>query len=294
MSESLLSWLGINSWVPLAGGISILLVTIALSWLVNRIFNRYIRKSSGDVVSTTNYKFLRRALTTLIYVVGISLAALQAIPGLRDLAQSFLAGAGILALAVGFASQEALSNIVAGVFIVTFKPYRVHDRIIVKDLEGIVEDITLRHTIIRNLENRRIVIPNSIMSREVVINSDLEDRMICKWVEVSISYESSIDRAREIMQEEVMKHPLWADHRNEAEKLAGALPVMVHVIDLGDYAITLRAWAWARNQADAMILGYELLETFKKRFDEEGIEIPYPIQTIVKKTEEKPEVRGER
>ena len=291
MYESLLSWLGINSFEPLITGISILGYTIVLSWLVNRIFKRYIKKSSGDVVSTTNYKFLRRALTTLIYVVGFSLAALKALPGLGQLAQSFLAGAGILALAVGFASQEALSNIVAGVFIVTFKPFRVHDRIIVRnDLEGTVEDITLRHTIIRNLENRRIVIPNSIMSREVVINSDLEDRMICKWVEVSISYESSIDRAREIMQEEVMKHPLWADHRNEAEKLAGALPVMVHVIDLGDYAITLRAWAWARNQADAMILGYELLETFKKRFDEEGIEIPYPIQRIVKK----PEVRGER
>lgn len=286
MNESFLSWLGINSWVPLAGGVSILLITVALSWLVNRIFKRYIRKSADDVISTTNYKFLRRAFTSLIYIVGISLAALQALPGLRDLAQSFLAGAGILALAVGFASQEALSNIVAGVFIVTFKPYRVHDRIIVKnDLEGIVEDITLRHTIIRNLENRRIIIPNAIMSREVVINSDLEDRMICKWVEISISYESSIDRAREIMQEETMKHPLWADRRKEAEKLAGAIPVMVHVIGLDDYAVRLRTWAWARNQADAMILGFELLENIKKRFEKEGIEIPYPIQTIVKKTE---------
>jgi len=70
-----------------------------------------------------------------------------------------LAGAGILAVAVGFASQAALSNIISGVFVVIFKPFRVGDRLKINELTGVVEDITLRHTVIRDLENKRIIIP---------------------------------------------------------------------------------------------------------------------------------------
>jgi small conductance mechanosensitive channel len=130
--------------------IGILLATFLVAFLVNRLFGRLIKRSANILNNDpTNYQFLRHAVIGLIYLVGLG-AAIYTVPSLRTIANSLLAGAGILAVAVGFASQHALSNIISGVFIVIFKPYRINDRLQVRELEGIVEDITLRHTVIRD------------------------------------------------------------------------------------------------------------------------------------------------
>ena len=132
--------------------ILILALTVIIAFLVNRFFRRLILKSTQEIKNDpTNYLFLRHLVVGLIYVVGISIA-IYAMPNLRALASSLLAGAGILAVAVGFASQHALSNIISGLFIVIFKPFRVNDRIKLRELTGFIEDITLRHTVIRDFE----------------------------------------------------------------------------------------------------------------------------------------------
>ena len=263
---------------------AIILLTVLLAWLFDRFARRYIKKTSEHLANDpTNYKFLRRMITAVIYLVGLSLAV-YAIPSLRTVAQSLLAGAGILAVAVGFASQAALSNIIAGIFIVMFKPFRVRDRIMLQNqLSGIVEDITLRHTVIRNFENRRIIVPNSVISDEIITNSDFGDEKICKWVEIGISYDSDIQLAKQILMEEAMAHPLTLDNRSEEDIAEGSPTVMVRVITLGDFAVTLRAWVWAKDSADAFVIGCDLFERVKARFDQEGIEIPYPHRTIVQK-----------
>ncbi|MEM8526198.1 MAG: mechanosensitive ion channel domain-containing protein [Bacteroidota bacterium] len=137
----------------------IVFVTILVAFLVNRFFRRLIRRSAEDTKSDpTNYQFLRYVITATIYIVGFSIAVYQ-IPGFKTLATSMLAGAGILTVAIGFASQQALSNIISGVFIVLFKPFRVNDRLTLRTFSGFVEDITLRHTVIRDFENKRILVP---------------------------------------------------------------------------------------------------------------------------------------
>ncbi len=263
----------------------ILVVTFFLAFLVNRFFKRLIRKSSESMKNDpTNYLFLRHALVALIYIVGFGIAV-SMIPRLRTLANSMLAGAGILAVAVGFASQHALSNIISGVFIVIFKPFRVNDRIQLRDLSGIIEDITLRHTVIRNFENRRILVPNALISDEIIVNSDFEDGKICKWVDISISYDSDIDRAKEIMRSEIEAHPLLIDNRTPEQLQKEKPKVDVRLIMLAESSVNLRAWAWTKDNADAFALGCDVLESIKKRFDREGIEIPFPHRTIVQKNQ---------
>ena len=235
-----------------------------LAFLVNRFFKRLIRRSTHHLNNDpTNYLFLRHAITGLVYVVGFSLA-IYMMPNLRVIANSLLAGAGILAVAVGFASQHALSNIISGVFIVVFKPFRVNDRIQMRELSGVVEDITLRHTVIRNFENRRILVPNSVISGDVLINSDFGDEKICKWIDIGISYDSDIDKAKTIMREEVLAHPLNIDPRTPKQIEEGVELVQVRVILLGDSSVNLRAWAWAKDNPDAFVLGCDLIESFKK------------------------------
>lgn len=274
----------VQNWEYLLTASGILLATVLVGFVFNRAAKRFIRNSTLVMNNDpTNYNFLRRAILAVVYVLGFSLAV-YAIPALKTLSQSLLAGAGILAVAVGFASQQALANVIAGIFIVIFKPFRVKDRITVRDtLAGVVEDITLRHTIIRNFENRRIIIPNSIISNEVVVNADLIEQKVCRWVELNISYGSNVERAKAIMQEEVLRHPLFVDNRDEAAIQREDHPVTVRVIEMGEYFLKLRAWAWAKDNADAFAMGCDLFETIKARFDEAGVEIPVPYRAIVQK-----------
>lgn len=254
----------------------ILIATLITASVFSRLFKGFIRRSTTIMKNDpTSYLFLRHSITALIYLVGFSLAV-YALPPLRGLAGSLLAGAGILAVAVGFASQHALSNIISGLFIVIFKPFRVNDRLRIRDnLNGMVEDITLRHTVIRDFENRRILIPNSVISEEVVINSDFGDDFICKWLELTLVHDSDIDLAKQIMAEEAVAHPLHIDNRKPEDVEAGKPVVIVRVIALDERGIRLRAYIWAKDAADAFVLSCDLYETIKKRFDAAGIKLTF-------------------
>lgn len=271
-----------SEYLPFIYALAIILFTFIFSYIFNRLFKRFILKSSLILKNDpTNYQFLRHAITAVIYTIGFGMAIFQ-IDALKAVAGSLLAGAGIVAVAVGFASQHALSNVVSGLFIILFKPYRINDRITVKDtMSGQVEDITLRHTVIRDYQNRRIVIPNSVISNETIVNADLTDEKVCRFIEVGISYDSDIQRAKAIMREESIKHPLQIDNRTEEAIAKGKDEVIVRVLSFGDSSVNLRAWVWANNQAEGFEMHCDLLERIKERFDAEGVEIPFPYRTLV-------------
>jgi len=278
----------LNNLGSIATFIGIVFITIFAAFLVGRFFKRLIRRSTEVLKNDpTNYLFLGHSLKATIYIVGFSIA-IYMMPGLRVLANSLLAGAGVLALAIGFASQQALSNIISGVFLVIFKPYRIGDRLKVGEKYGIVEDISLRHTVLRDLYNKRVIIPNSIISNEVIVNSDIEDVRICNRMEIGISYDSDLRKAKAIIKEEILRHPLHIDHRTAQEIEEGEELAPVKVIGHGESSINLRAWAWAKNSPDAFNLECDLWESIKLKFDQEGIEIPFPHRTLIhKKTEQK-------
>jgi small conductance mechanosensitive channel len=271
----------------------IILVTIILARVSKRLFKKFIGSKVTEDEELTNYKFIEHSLSTIIYLVGFSLAIWR-IPALEHVAQSMVAGAGILAIAVGFASQQALGNIISGLFIVIYKPYVINDRITLRtDLRGVVEDISLRHTVIRNFENQRIIIPNSVISNEVLINSNFNDSKICRFIDVGISYGSDIDLAKKIIAEEIESHPLSLDVRKPEDIENGVPRVLVRLTGLMDSSVTLRGWAWAKDAPDAFALQCDVLESIKKRFDKEGIVIPFPQRTISYLDNSKPDTPNE-
>lgn len=255
--------------------------TVVLARIVNSIYKKLVSKSvEKDDEHLTTYKFVGNSISAIIYAVGFSFAIWN-VPFLQPIAKSVVAGAGILAIAVGFASQQSLGNIISGFFIVLSKPYQINDRISFPDgLSGVVEDIGLRHTVIRNYENQRIIIPNSIISNQVLINSNFEESKVCRFVDIGISYNSDIDLARKIMEEEVQNHPLNIDNRKPEDIENGDPRVMVKVTMLGESSVNIRAWAWAENPPNAFMMYCDVIESIKKRFDEEGIVIPFPQRTI--------------
>ncbi|QZT37802.1 mechanosensitive ion channel family protein [Halosquirtibacter xylanolyticus] len=273
--------LNYNYWVKVA----IVIVTVYLtSFIIRKILNLFIKKKSLKAnVDPTNFSFIKNSITFVIYTIGIIVIFLIT-PSLQGFGKALFAGAGVLAAVIGFASQKAFSNIISGIFILIFRPFRVDDIIEIGNTQkGMVEEITLRHTIIRNFENRRIVIPNSIISEETIINSDLIDQKINKFIAFGISYDSDIDLAKKIIYDEAIKHPLFIDNRSIEQKEENIPKVIVRVVELADSSVNLRASVWTRTNGDAFVLSCDLNESVKKRFDNEGIEIPFPHRTIVYK-----------
>lgn len=276
MKEFLVKW-GHDTAVFLA----IILVTVLIVYLFNRISKRYVNGSSRILNSDpVKYVFLRRSISTVIYLVGISVAIYN-IPGLRILAKSLLAGAGVMAVAIGFAAQQAFSNIISGIFIVIFKPFRIGDRVSIDLNSGHIEDITLRHTIIKDLQNKRVVIPNSIISEQVITNYDISDQRVCQWIDLSISYDSDIARAKQLIHNNILKHPLRIDGRSVQQIEEGVPEIPVRVIRLNESSVDIRGWAWAETAAKGFEMACDLYETIKEDFDKNGIEIPFPHRKLI-------------
>lgn len=261
----------------------IILFVKFLLWLSNMISRRALKRKNSKFYDETSAKFIMRIVTTIVYILGVA-SILSLIPALEKIGTSILASAGILAMAVGLASQEALSNIVGGIFIIFAKPFRIGDFIEVDGAEsGTVSEITLRHTVIRNAENRMIIIPNSKISSSTIINSTVGEPATCAFVEVGVSYNEDLNKCISVMRDEVEKHPMLIDHRTEEEKAKNTEKVIIRITNLGDSAITMRAYAWANTPGNAFTMKCDLLKSIKERFDKENIEIPYPyFNQIVK------------
>ena len=224
----------------------------------------------------TNYSFLQNAVSFLVFICA-TLVIFYRVPALHTIGKTLFAGAGIAAAVIGFASQEAFSNIISGVFIVIFKPFSVGDyiKLLSSSQIGVVEDITIRHTVIKSIENRRIVIPNSVISREAILNSSLKDPRVKFNLEVVLIYETDIEKALNIMKEEAEKHPDFLDARTEVEKLNGMPPVIAKVVALEDNGVRCRAYVWAKDNDTAFEMKCDLLKTLKERYDKEDIQISH-------------------
>ena len=261
-----------------------LLVAIVLSIVFNRLMKLFIIKYSERLkVNPTNFSFLKNSVSFIIFSTALIFIFLK-IPYLKSLGAALFAGAGIITVIIGFASQKAFSNVISGIFILIFKPFRVNDVIEFLDsTKGIVEEITLRHTIIRNFENRRVIIPNGNISEDTIINSSIVDQKIRMHIVFGISYDSSIELATRIIQEESMKHPDFIDNRTDDEKQKNAPPVLVRLIDLADFSVQLKAYVWANSNSEAYALKCDVMKSVFDRFNKEGIEVPFPYRTIVYK-----------
>ena len=264
--------------------VGVMAAAILLSTLLRKALSLFITKYAKKLnANPTNFSFLKNSVSFIIYSLAVIFIFIK-IPYLKTLGTAMFAGAGILVAIIGLASQKAFTNIFSGLFILIFKPFRIEDIIEFGNNQmGVVEEITLRHTIIRNYENRRIIIPNSTISDEIIINSSIADEKIKKHIEFGISYDSSIDKAIEIIKDEAEKHPYFMDVRSINEINEGVPAVVVRVIGHLDFAINLKAYVWTKNNDDAFVLKCDLLKSVKERFDKEGIEIPFPYRTIVYK-----------
>jgi len=258
-----------------------IVVIVLVTYLAARMVRRAITVHLPRVVSTgktgvdaetelTLRTLISKLLVAVIYIAGF-LLVISRIPTLNSLAVTLLAGAGVAGIAIGFAAQDSLSNLISGIFLAVFQPFRVGDFIDFEGEYGQIEDLTLKHTTIRTWDGRRIFVPNSIMGNQPIINWSITDPVITWRIDVGIGYGADIDRAREIMLEVAKRHPLVLKNHE----------ISVRVTELGDFAVNMRLAVDVPNRDVAYTTACDLREAIKKRFDEAGIEIPYPYRNLL-------------
>jgi small conductance mechanosensitive channel len=263
-------------WEYLVFAMIVMVVALVASRIMKFVIGRFVKTAAQKLkVDHTRYKFFKNAIDFIIYLIAV-IVIFRSVPALRTYGNTLLTGAGVLAAIVGFASQSAFSNIISGIFLVIFRPFSVGDRVQIGQLySGDVEDITLRHTVIRNFENRLIVIPNSVINNETIINSTLTDEFVCIFIEIVIAFDSDVDTAMSIIQEEALQHPECKDNRNEIDKKNDIPVVDVKLLSLTESGQQLRAYVWAQNPTAGFNMKCDLLKSIKQKFDKRGIEIPY-------------------
>ncbi len=244
--------------------------------LVKITINKSIKLWSERLkLNPTKFRFMQHFLVFMIYFTAVILIG-SSIPTIQSAIVSLLAGAGIAAAAIAFASQQAIANTINGLFIVFFEPFRVNDRIRVSgsgnnDFFGIVEDITMRHTVIRDFENNRIVIPNSVIGNAVISNLTIEDERVFRRLFFRVSLDADIEKAKTIIHDICFKHPYRIDTRTEEDKKNNFPEVPVRVFTFDDKGITLEAFASAGNPSNAYLMACEIYEEVLKSFQENGI-----------------------
>ncbi|WP_433628096.1 mechanosensitive ion channel family protein [Halomicrococcus sp. NG-SE-24] len=207
---------------------------------------------------------------------GVLFAAVALAFGFADYGNILTALATVAAaatLAVGFALQDIIANFVAGVFIFTDKPFKIGDWIEWDDgnYKGIVEDISLRVTRVRTFDNELLTVPNSVLTDGVIKNPVAYDRLRVTF-DFGIGYDDDVERATEVIVDEAREHP---EVLNDPEP-------SVRLTELGDSAVGLRSRFWIADPArsDFVRTRAEYVSAVKRRFDEEGIDIPYPHRTL--------------
>lgn len=253
---------------------------------IDRHYEALVDRLGERGVNITAVNLMRRIVVLSIYLMGL-MFIISLFPSLNSISITLLAGAGFAGIVVGFAAQKVVGNLLSGVAISVFQPFRIGDYVTIQGEYGRVEDVNLQYTIIQTWENKRLVIPNAVISEQTIQNWTIGEPPVYWTVDVGISYDSDIDLARKIMLEETRRHPDVMGYEQLARYRRGLAhgddEIRVRVIELADSAVVMRVGFWVRDRPTAFATGCDIREAIKKRFDAEGVEIPFPYRTIVYK-----------
>jgi small-conductance mechanosensitive channel len=189
--------------MPVWHRIVIAVVVFGLVWILAQVVDWWLKRRGPLAPEMqTRYLVLRRAVTATILAVGF-LSALLVIPQVRAVAGGLLASSAVLGIIIGLASQQVLGNFMAGLVIALTQPVRIGDRVTYADVEGTVEEIGLTYTFIRTLERRRLVVPNSKLASETIVNSTIRSTETVAEVKVQLPLSADVTAAIAALREEV-------------------------------------------------------------------------------------------
>ena len=238
--------------------IAAILIVVVGFRIVGVVSNAFKKSKLYERLDPNIRSFLRSSISVCLKIIlVITAAATLGVP-----MTSMIAVIGSAGLAVGLALQGSLSNIAGGFIIMIFKPFYVGDYISVGQYEGVVHSISIFYTKIYTADNKKIMIPNSVISNESLTDfTALPTRRVD--LDFTVAYSSDIHEVKRILQSAADTHVLVLKDPPSVIRLAGH--------DSGSLRFVLRVWC---NTPDYWTVYYDILESVKKAFDENGVERP--------------------
>jgi small-conductance mechanosensitive channel len=254
-------------------GVGLALVLLATA-AIPKAIEKAVQRSRGD---QTEEEVKKRAET----LSGVLVASLQAIViavvtfmMLSEIGLNIapmIAGVGVVGVAIGFGAQSLVKDIISGLFILLENQYRKGDVVKIADASGLVEDINLRRTLLRDMDG----VVHSVPNGEIRVASNLTKGWSRVNLNIGVDYGTDLDRAIEVINrvgKELAEDPVWS-----AQILKP--PQVLRVDNLGDSAIDIKILGDTKPMQQWAVTG-ELRLRLKKAFDKENIEIPWPITKV--------------
>lgn len=254
-------------------GVLILLVGYRVSLTVVRYSGRPVyqwipRESVAGVILRS---------IKLVIVLASFLLALRVSFGVT--LTSFLLTATVFSVVLGVVLAPLVSDIINGVFVLGDQPYEIGDMVELDTGEkGFVDDVTIRYTKIFTMDNTFLVIPNSEIRKRDVDNYSAEDIRTRQTIDLTVTYESDVDVAREAMEEAARDTPEVIDTEGEVRIGKGSYPLKPTsmVTQFGDHGVHLRLRYWVREPYRLMHVASKIYEEIWAKFDERDVKVPYP------------------
>ena len=244
-------------------------VLIGVTWLASRLARRITTKVLPGKGARRSLTLAVRKLVTIgVWISGLALATIVLFPSVKP--SSLIAGLGLGSVAIGFAFKDIFENFFAGMLILLRQPFRINDHIEVNDIEGVVENITIRDTLVRQTDGQPVIIPNSVLFKNpVTVRTDRDTRRVT--VMCGVAYGEDVDTARDVITHAVES----VDSVNQDK------PIQVFAQSFGASSIDFEVTWWTGSKpVDVRKSRDAVVATVKRALDEAGIEIPYPYQTL--------------
>lgn len=253
--------------------ISAHILSAILQTLLDWYSERWGKSVKGHIQDEFGPLF-RRLVVILVYTIAIVFI----LKHFKQDISSIVVSLGVGSLAVALAAKDTLANMIAGFMIMTDRPFRIGDRIMLESGEkGDVYDIGLRSTKILTFDNTLIIVPNQQIINEKVTNLSYPDPQIRVTVEVGVAYGTDLDKAKGILEEVCGNHPDVLEDP----------PPKAYFLNFGQSSLDLRVLCRIAQWGEQWRVAEELRVEINKAFEREGIEIPFPQRVVYMKKEEK-------
>ncbi|MBL6691574.1 MAG: mechanosensitive ion channel [Pseudomonadales bacterium] len=235
--------------------------------LIGFIVSLAVRAMQRRAVNADLIQVVRRA----VYILGIVILVITMLDLLNIPLTAFAFVSGAIAIGFGFGAQNIINNFISGWILIWERPIRINDFIELGDTTGTVEEINTRSTRIRRVDGVHLLVPNSRLLEETVVNWTLVDKLLRCVVRVGVAYGSDVVRVREILQE-VVTHPSVLEDP----------PAQVIFEDFGDNALIFDTYFWVESGAEksAREIRSEVRFEIYRRFHEAGIVIAFPQRDV--------------
>jgi small conductance mechanosensitive channel len=258
--EKLTEW-GTLYGVKIIGAIAILIIGRLLVGIITGLTRRVLEKAGTEATLTRFFVSLTKiALLTFVVIAALGTLGVQT--------ASFVAVIGAAGLAVGFALQGSLANFASGVILILFRPLKRGDLVEAAGVRGVVKEIHIFNTILTTLDNKRVIIPNSKVTGDTIVNYSAEGILRVDMT-FGISYGDHIPKAKGILEAILAKHP----------RVLKEPAFNVAVSELGDSSVNFVVRPYAKVE-DYWGVYFDVTEQVKMAFDEQGVNIPFPQRDV--------------